>query len=409
MTAPSHPSAQPPKGAKRLAAPHPFVVFATFVSMGAGVVLGLGIFVAESLREAPEERLLLSVVREVGAHYVEDVPPSQLVDDAVRGILAGLDDYSTMLDEGELTLLEEENSGRFGGVGVVLGMVDGYVTVTKQLLDTPAARAGIVAGDRLLEVDHESLKGRTLRQAVRELRGEPGTDVHLRIRRPAVSAALDFELTRDAIAVPTVSSRQLADGYGYARISRFNNATAGELEAAVAELGGQQPPKGLAIDLRGNAGGLLTAAAAVADAFLDAGLIVYTESRTPHSAKRFEAEEGDLLAGAPLAVLIDADSASASEVVAAALRDNQRAVVLGVASFGKGSVQSVMTFQKRRAIKLTTARYYTPAGASLEEVGVTPDIAVPAIAEESASDYEARLLARTVEALHGQRAALSAG
>ena len=373
------------------------------------MVLGIGLFVTVSLREAPDERLLLSVFREVGAQYVDDVPSSQLVDDAVRGILTGLDDHSTMLDEHDLTLLEEQTNGSFGGVGVVLRMVDGYVTVAEPLLDTPAARAGIVAGDRLIEVDHKSLKGRTLRQTVRDLRGEPGTDVHLRVRRETVAEALDFELVRDAIELPSVTSRRLADGYGYARISRFNDATADELEAALAELRGPQSLQGLAIDLRGNAGGLLASAAAVADAFLDEGLIVYTESRTQRSTRRFEAEEGDLLDGAPLAVLIDADSASASEVVAAALRDNGRAVVLGEPSFGKGSVQSVMYFQKRRAIKLTTARYYTPSGRSIEDVGVTPDIAVPALAEESTSAYEARLLERALEALRGEHMALSAG
>ena len=409
MTLPSYASAQPHRTKRPLAAPHPLVVFAACVCMGGGMVLGIGLFVTVSLREAPDERLLLSVFREVGAQYVDDVPPSQLVDDAVRGILTGLDDHSTMLDERDLTLLEEQTNGRFGGVGVVLRMVDGYVTVAEPLLDTPAARAGIVAGDRLIEVDHKSLKGRTLRQTVRDLRGEPGTDVHLRVRREAVAEALDFELVRDAIEVPSVVSRRLAGGYGYARISRFNDATADELEAALADLHGPKPLQGLAIDLRGNAGGLLASAAAVADAFLDEGLIVYTESRTQRSTRRFEAEDGDLLDGAPLAVLIDADSASASEVVAAALRDNGRAVVLGEASFGKGSVQSVMYFQKRRAIKLTTARYYTPSGASIEEVGVTPDIAVPALAEESANAYEERLLKRALEALRGEHMALSAG
>ena len=382
-----------------LPSPHPLVVFATFVGMGAGVVLGMSAFVAMTLREARDERLLLSVVRAVGDSYVEDLPRAQLVDNAIRGVLAGLDDHSMLLDERDLSTLQEETSGRFGGIGLVLALVDGYVTVVELLFDTPAARAGIVVGDRVIEVDHVSLKGRTLRQTVDDLRGEPGTDVHLRIRRTTEPAPLDFDLVRDAIALPSVTSRALAPGYGYAKIRRFNETTGDELEAAVAKLADEQPLQGFAIDLRGNFGGLLKASVSVADAFLEDGLIVYTESRTARATQRHEAGGGDLLDGAPLAVLIDADSASAAEVVAAALQDNQRAVVLGEASYGKGSVQSVMYFQKRRALKLTTARYFTPAGASIEDVGVTPDIDVPANADESADAYEKRLLERTLAAL----------
>lgn len=382
-------------------APRPLVLFATFVGMAAGVVLGLGAFVVMTFRQAPDERLLLSVFREVGASYVEDLPPSQVVDGAIRGILAGLDDHSMLLDERELAALQEQTTGRFGGVGLMLGLVDGYVTVVDLLFDTPASRAGIVSGDRLIEVDHQSLKGRTLREAVDDLRGAPGTDVHLRIRRAAAATPLDFDLTRDTIELPSVTSRELSPGYGYARIRRFKETTGDELAAAVASLRAQQPLKGFAIDLRGNYGGLLDASVAVADAFLDDGLIVYTQSRTPAAQRRHEARRGDLLDGAPLAVLIDAKSASASEVVAAALQENQRAVVLGEASYGKGSVQSVVYFQGRRAIKLTTAHYFTPGGASIEDVGVTPDIDVRAAPEESAAAYERRLLERTLTALQG--------
>lgn len=395
-------SPNPTSRPKRLAAsPRPLVLFATLVGMASGVVLGMGAFVAMTFRQAPDERLLLSAVREIGASYVEDVPPSEIVDNAIRGILAGLDDHSMLLDERELATLHEDTTGRFGGVGLMLRLVDGYVTVVDALSDSPASRAGIVSGDRLIEVDHQSLKGRTLRQTISDVRGAPGTAVHLRIRRAAAPAPLDFELTRDAIEVPSVTSREIAPGYGYAKIRRFKETTGDELAAAVAALSAAQPLSGFAIDLRGNYGGLLSASVAVADAFLDEGLIVYTQSRAAAAQQRHEARRGDLLDGAPLAVLIDARSASASEVVAAALQENQRAVVLGEASYGKGSVQSVMYFQARRAIKLTTARYFTPGGASIEDVGVRPDVAVSSAPGESATAYEQRLLERTLTALRG--------
>lgn len=391
-----------PSRAKRLAAsPRPLVLFATLVGMASGVVLGMGAFVAMTFREAPDERLLLSAVREIGASYVEDLPPSEIVDNAIRGILAGLDDHSMLLDERELAALHEDTTGRFGGVGLMLRLVDGYVTVVDAVLDSPASRAGIVSGDRLIEVDHQSLKGRTLRQTISDVRGAPGTAVHLRIRRAAASAPLDFDLVRDAIDVPSVTSREISPGYGYAKIRRFKETTGEELAAAVAALSAAQPLRGFAIDLRGNYGGLLSASVAVADAFLNDGLIVYTQSRAAAAQQRHEARRGDLLNGAPLAVLIDARSASASEVVAAALQENQRAVVLGETSYGKGSVQSVVYFQSRRAIKLTTARYFTPGGASIEAVGVTPDIDMPPAPGESAAAYEQRLLERTLTTLQG--------
>ena len=392
----------PTSRSKRPAAsPRPLVLFATLVGMASGVVFGMGAFVATTFRQAPDERLLLSAVREIGASYVDDLPPSEIVDNAIRGILAGLDDHSMLLDERELATLHEDTTGRFGGVGLVLRLVDGYVTVVDAVSGSPASRAGIVSGDRLIEVDHRSLKGRTLRQTVDDVRGAPGTAVHLRIRRAAAPAPLDFDLVRETVEVPSVTSREISPGYGYAKIRRFKETTGEELAAAIAALSTERPLRGLAVDLRGNYGGLLSASVAVADAFLDEGLIVYTQSRAPAARQRHEARRGDLLDGARLAVLIDSRSASASEVVAAALQENQRAVVLGEASYGKGSVQSVVYFQGRRAIKLTTARYFTPGGASIEDVGVTPDIDVLPAPGESAMAYEQRLLERTLTALQG--------
>ncbi len=379
----------------------PITLFGIVASMIGGVGIGILAFWAvtghrETLRD---ERLLLSVVRRVGDYYVEDVPRSRHIDNAIRGIIDGLDDHSVFLDERELLDMEVETSGRLGGIGIELGMVDGYITVLDALDDTPAARAGIVAGDRIIEVDHQSLRGHTLREAVDDLRGEPGTRVRLRIRRHAAADSLSFDITRDLINIPSVQGRLLDPGYGYIRVSLFNNSTAEELARVLASLVGDGPLDGLVMDLRNNPGGLLTASVAVADAFLTDGLIVYTEGRVPNSEVRYAAAAGDLIDGAPLAVLINGGSASASEIVASALQDHQRAIVLGTRSFGKGSVQSVMYFQKRRAIKLTTARYLTPTGRFIQSGGVVPDVAVAAAEGESREDYDQRLLAAALAGL----------
>ena len=373
----------------------PVTVFCTAVSLVSGVAIGLGahwwLTASGSVRD---ERLLLSVFREVRDGYVEEVPRGELVDGAIRGMMKGLDDNSAFLDEGALAALRQQASGRFGGVGVELGMRDGYITVVAPLANTPAATAGIVAGDRLVEVDHESLKGRTLGDAVRGLRGAPGTAVHLRVRRPALAAPLDFDLTRDTIAVSGVRGRLLAPGYGYLRIVQFNEGTEADLAKALGDLqAGGRSLQGLALDLRNNPGGLLDAAVAVAETFLDGGLVVYTAGRDADLETRYEAAPGDALRGAPLAVLLNGGAASASEIVAGALQDRGRGAVLGERSYGKGSVQSIVYFQKRRAIKLTTARYHLPSGASIHETGIAPDVAVPPTADEPPAAYDQRLLA----------------
>lgn len=381
----------------------PLALFGVVVSMGVGVALGMSAFLVTTHFQAPDERFLLSVLRRVGEQYVDDVSLEQLVDDAVQGVLSGLDGHSILLDEQALLALEQRSSSRFGGVGVELGLIDGYVTVVDALLDTPAERAGIVAGDRLIEVDHQSLRGRTLNDAVAGLRGQPGTDVHLRVQRHAVETPLDFDLTRDNIEAPSVRGRLLEPGYGYVRVARFNDDTADELKEVVDSLRGTDTLDGLMVDLRANPGGLLHAAVAVADAFLDEGMIVYTEGRNADGDLRFEAEAGDLLDGAPLALLVDSDSASAAEVVAGALKDHDRAKVLGLTTYGKGSVQALMYMQRRRAIKLTTARYFTPAGHSIDAVGVEPDIPVAFAEGEGRGDYDERLIARTLTHLKSQR------
>ena len=378
----------------------PTVLFGIVASMACGIMLGVMAFwkLTDFADKTRDERMLLSVVREVGESYIDEVPRSELIDNAIRGVVRGLDDHSSYLDARALATMEEETRGHFGGIGVELDLVDGYFTVVSPIDGAPAANAGILAGDRLVEVDHKSLKGQSWRDTVNWLRGKPGTEVHVRIRR-AADLSLDFDLTRDTINVPSARGRSLVDGLGYVRISQFNDTTADDLANVVNDLRQSSSLTGLVIDLRNNPGGLLTAAVDVADAFLAEGVIVATDGRLPDSERTYEAEPGDLIDGGPLAVLINNGSASASEIVAAALQDHDRATVLGTRSYGKGSVQSVMYIRSQRAIKLTTARYLTPAGHSLQSSGVIPDVAVPKLDAESRPDYDERLIAAAVAAL----------
>ena len=378
----------------------PSILFGLVTSMACGVMLGTLAFwkLTDYVDKLGDEYLLLSVVREVRDSYIDEVPRSVLVDNAIRGIVAGLDDHSRFLDEQAVAHMEEETAGHFGGIGVELDLVDGYFTVVSPLDGAPAARAGILAGDRVVEVDHESLKGRSWMEIVNDLRGEPGTDVHVRVRRES-GTALDFDLTRETITKASASGHALDDGFGYVRIAQFNDTTGDDLHRVVSRLKEEAGLAGLVLDLRNNPGGLLSAAVEVADAFLDAGVVVSTEGRLPISDRSYDAERGDILDGVPLAVLINGGSASASEIVAAALKDHDRATLLGTTSYGKGSVQTVVYFRDTRAIKLTTARYLTPGGHSLHTSGVSPDIDLPRQDGEARDAYDERLLAAAVAAL----------
>ncbi|MCE2424501.1 MAG: S41 family peptidase [Pseudomonadales bacterium] len=376
----------------------PVTLLGVVISMVGGLCIGVAAFWTVSYYDesAMRERLLVSVSREIRDNYVEDVTGTDLVDDAIRGMVDGLDSHSGFLDEDGLLALEQDASGHFGGIGLEVGMVDGYITVLSPLDGTPAARAGIVAGDRLIEVDHTSLKGRTLDETIKDIRGEPGTTVHLRVNRVSQRASLDFDLTRDRIA--SVTGRLLSPGLGYVRMSQFDTTSGSALAAIIEELQRDEPLTGLILDLRNNPGGLLESAVDVANAFLAGGLIVSTEGRDADSRVDYNADSEDILEGAPLAVLINGYSASAAEVVAGALKDRARATLLGTTSFGKGSVQSVMRFEGR-AIKLTTARYLTPSGVSLASDGVAPHIVVRANENERRHVYDERLFAAAKGAL----------
>ena len=389
----------------------PITLLGVVISMVGGLCIGVAAFWTVNYYDdsAVRERLLVGVAREIRDHYVEDVTTTDLVDDAIRGMVEGLDRHSGFLDQDGLQALEQEASGHFGGIGLEVGMVDGYITVLSPLDGTPAARAGIVAGDRLIEVDHTPLKGRTLDEAIGDIRGQPGTTVHLRVHRAAQRASLDFDLTRDRIASVTgrlLPAAPTADAFddgaevavGYVRLSQFDRTSGTALAAVIEELQAATPLTGLVLDLRNNPGGLLEAAVDVADTFLAGGLIVSTEGRGTESHAEYDGDTDDILNGAPLAVLINDRSASAAEVVAGALKDRERAILLGTTSFGKGSVQSVMRFEGR-AIKLTTARYVTPSGVSIDSNGVAPHIEVPRSAGERREDYDKRLFAAALAAL----------
>ncbi|MDE0191722.1 MAG: S41 family peptidase [Gammaproteobacteria bacterium] len=369
----------------------PITIIGVVVSMLGGVSLGIAAFWSAVYYDgdARHERLLVSAAREIQGSYIAEVDPDDLVDNAIRGMVEGLDGHSAFLDNDALVVLDEETTGRFGGIGIEVGMVDGLPTVIAPITDGPAERAGIAPGDRLIEVDHRALEGRTLSDAVRDLRGEPGTPVHVRIKRPARTEPLDFDLTRDTIA--SVVSRLLATGTGYIRIYQFDRPTRTDLDNAVSKLQREGPLTGLVLDLRGNPGGLLETAVDVADAFLTDGVIATIEGRQAQSQRTFHATSDVVVEGVPIAVLINGQSASGSEVVAGALKDRGRAVLIGTPSFGKGSVQSVIRLGSG-ALKLTTAHYLTPSGHLIDEGGVVPDIRLPKREDESLQGYDKRLL-----------------
>jgi len=324
-------------------------------------------------------RVFADVFNQIRTSYVEQVDDRTLLENAIKGMLNGLDPHSAYLDNELFDNLQESTSGEFGGLGLEVNMDGGFVRVIAPMDGTPAEAAGVQAGDLIIRLDDKSVKGLSLREAVELMRGERGTKITLTIVREGTTGPMDIEVTRDLIQVRSVRRELLESGIGYLRIAQFQTETGPETIKAVEQLieENQNPLNGLILDLRNNPGGLLRASVVVSDAFLDDGLIVYTEGRIENSDNEFRAEPGDLLTGAPIVVLINGGSASASEIVAGALQDHRRAVVMGTTSFGKGSVQTVLPLGPEKAIKLTTARYFTPNGRSIQAQGIEPDIQVP--------------------------------
>ncbi len=325
-----------------------------------------------------ELRTFAEVLDRIKTAYVEPVDDKTLLENAIKGMLSNLDPHSTYLGPEDFRELQESTSGEFSGIGIEVGMEDGMFRVVAPIDDTPAAAAGIESGDLIIKIDGKPTSNLSMMDVVEMLRGKVGTTVELTLVRND-DEPFDLELTRANIPVKSVKSLLLDNGYGYLRISQFQVNTGEEVGNALAQLkkdnDGKQL-KGLILDLRNNPGGVVQAAVEVSDHFLKKGLIVYTKGRIPNSEMRFSADPLDASEGVPLVILINGGSASASEIVAGALQDHKRGIVMGTESFGKGSVQTVLPLTNERALKLTTALYFTPNGRSIQAQGITPDIEV---------------------------------
>ena len=351
-------------------------------AIGVSLAIGQGVFAERSgtgTLPLDDLRTFTEVFARIKNDYVEPIEDTALLENAIRGMLSGLDPHSAYLVPDDYQELQAGTSGEFGGLGIEVGMEDGFVKVIAPIDDTPAQQAGVEAGDLVIRLDDTPVKGMSLADAVKVMRGKPGTDIVLTIVREGVVRPIRITITRAVIHVTSVRSRPLEPGYGYVRISQFQLRTGESLREAVGKLregAGDDDLKGLVLDLRNNPGGVLNAAVSVSDAFLDNGIIVYTEGRMDDAKLTFSAKGSDILDGIPLVVLVNAGSASASEIVAGALQDHGRAVIMGEKTFGKGSVQTILPLGNGSALKLTTARYYTPSGTSIQARGIVPDIAL---------------------------------
>lgn len=360
-----------------------------FLILIMGMILGISLVIGRTvLAERAEEvggplpldelRVFSEVFGKIKSDYVEEKTDEALIDFAIGGMLTSLDPHSSYLNKEEFKDLQVGTSGQFGGLGIEISMEDGFVKVVAPIDDTPAQRAGMKAGDLIIRLDDKSVKGMTLTEAVKIMRGEPGAPIVLTVVREGVDKPLTIEIIRAIIRVKSVKHRTLEEGYGYIRVTQFQSRTGDNLASAINKLKEESKGnlKGLVIDLRNNPGGVLNAAVEVSDAFINKGMIVYTEGRSKDSKNTFKATPGDLLVGAPIVVLINGGSASASEIVAGALQDHKRAVLMGERTFGKGSVQTILPMNNGTAVKLTTARYFTPNGRSIQAEGIVPDIEV---------------------------------
>ena len=362
----------------------------TLLALVAGVVLGFcGALasgaLAERPREAPrapvaslnwqEASLFAEVYERIKREYVDDVDDHALMEKAVRGMVAALDPHSAYLDNEEFNEIRLSTMGSYPGVGIEVVAANGVVRVLKPIEGSPAREAGILAGDAIVRIDGTEI-GADLAGALARMRGSSGSVVHLSIRRDGTPGILEFAVHRAQVEVHSVAWRTLEPGYGYVRITTFSETTPEDLKSAILALkrDNQAGIKGLILDLRNNPGGVLESGVAVADDFLDSGVIVTADGRTPDARFQMDATPGDLIDGAPLVVLVNAGSASASEIVAGALKDHGRALLVGRRTYGKGSVQTVMPLVRGGAVKLTTSRYFTPSGASIHGKGLMPDV-----------------------------------
>ena len=329
---------------------------------------------------------ILSIVRK---NYVEEVETKNLVNGAINGMLNSLDPHSAYLTPELYKDLQMDTQGRFGGLGIEITVKGGVLTVVSPIEDTPAFKAGIKPGDMIFKIEDEFTKDMTLVDAVKKMRGPKGTKINLSIKREGVPELIDFTLVRDTIRVQSVRSRVLESGYGYIRLAQFQERSDRDVQKALEKLAAEKSGlKGLVLDLRNNPGGLLTQAVRIADLFLDSGLIVYTEGRIESQKQKYFAQKDGSWMDFPMVVLVNGGSASASEIVAGALQDHKRAVVLGTKTFGKGSVQTILPLDDNSALRLTTARYFTPSGRSIQATGIVPDIVVEATPQQDGKPDE---------------------
>ncbi len=349
----------------------------------AGLLIGLTIAIGHSVYALKEDnnsipfedlQAFTDVFSRIKSDYVEAVDDKKLLADAIRGMLSGLDPHSSYLDTEAFKELRIGTTGQFGGLGIEVGMENGFVKVISPIDDTPASRAGIQASDLIIRLDDKPVKGLTLSEAVKIMRGKPDTDIKLTIVREGELKPLVMTITREIIRVKSVKTRMLEPGFGYVRITNFQSRTSTDLLKSISNMQEDEQLKGLVLDLRNNPGGVLNGAVGVSDAFLEQGLIVYTEGRIDDSSMKYSATPGDALNGAPLVILVNGGSASASEIVAGAMQDHKRGIIMGFKTFGKGSVQTIQELRNGSAVKLTTAQYFTPNGRSIQAEGISPDI-----------------------------------
>jgi len=344
----------------------------------------------QDAKSLPLEQLKIfaEVFSRIKKDYVEEVDDTELLEHAIQGMLSGLDPHSAYLNKDDFQELREGTEGQFGGLGMEVGMEDGFVKVIAPIDDTPAKKAGIKAGDLIVRIDGQTVKGMSLDEAIRLLRGEPGSEVLLHIVRETSDGPFEVSVERAIIKTASVKSRLLEGAYGYVRLSQFQSRAGNDVRKALDKLIKEvdEPLKGLVLDLRNNPGGVLTEAVEVSDIFLEHGLVVYTEGRNDDSRVSFEAKPGDMIKGAPLVVLVNDGSASASEIVAGALQDHSRAIIMGQKTFGKGSVQTIVNVNEQVGIKLTTARYFTPNGRSIQAEGIEPDIVLQKLELKDSED-----------------------
>jgi carboxyl-terminal processing protease len=331
---------------------------------------------------------ILSIVKK---NYVEDVNTKSLVSGAINGMLSSLDPHSAYLTPDLYKELQMDTQGRFGGLGIEITIRGGILTVVSPIEDTPAAKAGVKPGDQIFKIEDEFTKDMTLVDAVKKMRGPKGTKITISVRREGVAELINFTLMRDTIRVQSVRSRNLEEGYGYIRLAQFQERSDRDLHRALEKLAAEKAGlKGVVLDLRNNPGGLLTQAVRIADLFLDSGMIVYTEGRIESQKQKYFAQKEGSWLDFPVVVLVNGGSASASEIVAGALQDHKRAVVLGTKTFGKGSVQTILPLDDSSALRLTTARYFTPKGRSIQAMGIVPDIILESTPQQESKAEEKR-------------------